>query len=136
MLSDERADAINYDHTAFDGLTALHMACIDGLEIIVQLLAEKGDAVNFKRRDGIQNYTPLLLATDNGNAKCVAELLKVDCGVDEVIIETNETALMLAAKVRYFDTIFNNIRRIAQILYDYFWNMPIQKSWTSMERLH
>ena len=77
-----------------DGLTAIHKVALDGDTEIAQLLIYAG--ANLKATTRLGGYTPLLLASKNGDAAMVETLLKG--GADPNQATTNGTSpLMFAA---------------------------------------
>ena len=80
-----------------DGMTALHMAALEGHADVVSALLEAGAEVGPTTRIGA--YTPLHLASQGGHAAVVRALL--DDGADATLATTNSgaTPLHLAARV-------------------------------------
>ncbi len=85
-----------------DGLTALHQVAIDGDNELAQLLIYAG--ANLKATTRLGGYTPLLLASKNGDAAMMGTLLKG--GADPNTTTTNGTSpLMFAAASGQVDAV-------------------------------
>mmetsp|Transcript_44854 Transcript_44854/g.74733 ORF Transcript_44854/g.74733 Transcript_44854/m.74733 type:complete len:268 (-) Transcript_44854:179-982(-) len=69
----------NVNETTLRGVTALHLACADGLNNFVTLLIEHGADVNAQNVDG---ETPLHFAVRNGSEETIRLLLDADADID------------------------------------------------------
>jgi ankyrin repeat protein/serine/threonine protein kinase len=96
---------IDLNDTTLDieNATALILACQEGAELIVTRLCQEPH-IDFKKRDAIIGYTPLMICAERGFEACVRALLQVDCGINEQT-QTGETALMLAARNNKFKVV-------------------------------
>lgn len=81
-----------------DGYTALHFSCQLGHSNIVQLFVARNAACNRESRD---NFTPLMLAVNNGHAECVRAIIKHPRIQINKMTSGKGTALHLACKKGY-----------------------------------
>ncbi|XP_022317392.2 transient receptor potential cation channel subfamily A member 1-like isoform X2 [Crassostrea virginica] len=77
-----------------DGLTALHLAALNGHVKIINLLMQKGACVTRAHDDN----SPIHMAALNGYTKCIRALLSVHANILDVKNKLGDTALHLASR--------------------------------------
>ena len=95
-IGDDEEDL--FTATDSEGYTALHHACQSGHSNMVQQLVAKNSACNRRSKD---NFTPLMLAVNNGHLECVRAILKHPRIHINKITEGRGTALHIACRKGY-----------------------------------
>ncbi|OMJ94947.1 hypothetical protein SteCoe_1807 [Stentor coeruleus] len=95
-IVDEEEDLLSSANT--EGYTALHYCCQLGHSNIVQLFVARNAACNRESKD---NFTPLMLAVNNGHLECVRAILKHPMIQVNKMTSGKGTALHLACRKGY-----------------------------------
>src|SRR5579863_2579565 len=101
-----------------DGTTALHWAVEANDSELADLLLRDGAKASAANKAGA---TPLLLATQNGNAAMIGRLLTAGADPNAPLTKTGDTALMMAARTGKADAV--------KVLLDHKAQVNAQETW-------
>jgi len=117
--------------TQIDGTTALHWAVQSNDLQLADLLLRNGASASAANKAGA---TPLLLATQNGNAAMVERLLTAGADPNVPLTKTGDTALMMAARTGKADAVKILLDHKAQVNALETWGGTTPLMWAVSER--
>ncbi|HTA46909.1 MAG TPA: ankyrin repeat domain-containing protein [Bryobacteraceae bacterium] len=117
--------------TQIDGTSALHWAVEANNLELADILLRNGAKPSTANEAGA---TPLLLATQNGNAAMIERLLAAGANPNAPVTKTSDTALMMAARTGKMDAVKMLLEHGAQVNAKETWGGTTALMWAVSER--
>jgi uncharacterized protein len=127
-LLDQKSDV---NAPQVDGTTALHWAVEENELELTDLLIHAGARVSAANQAGA---TPLLLATENGNAAIVERLIMAGADPNAPLTKFGDTAIMMASRTGKVETVEVLLDRGAQVNAKESWGGTTALMWAVSER--